>query len=74
MDRARITPYKDGPLLVRGPFELVDQDGNAIEVTRKTIALCRCGRSRIKPFCDGTHKATRFTAESGRCPVPPDDV
>lgn len=67
MDHARITPYKDGPLLVRGPFELVDQDGNAIEVTRKTIALCRCGRSRIKPFCDGTHKATRFTAESGRC-------
>jgi CDGSH-type Zn-finger protein len=35
-------------------------------VTRKTIALCRCGRSRIKPFCDGTHKATRFRAGSGR--------
>lgn len=69
MDRARITPYKDGPLLVRGPFELVDQEGNAIEVRRKTIALCRCGKSRIKPFCDGTHKATHFTAESGRRPV-----
>ena len=66
MERARITPYKDGPLLVRGPFELVDQNGDPIEVGRKTIALCRCGRSKIKPFCDGTHKATRFTAESGR--------
>lgn len=73
MDRARITPYKDGPLLVRGPFELVDQDGNAIDVRRKTIALCRCGRSRIKPFCDGAHKATLFRAESGRC-APPDDA
>lgn len=71
MDRARITPYKDGPLLIRGPFELVDQDGNAIKTKRGTIALCRCGRSRIKPFCDGTHKTTRFTAESGRSSGPP---
>lgn len=66
MERARITPYKDGPLLVRGPFEIVDQDGNTIESRRKTIALCRCGKSKIKPFCDGTHKVTRFRAESGR--------
>ncbi|MBA3291417.1 MAG: CDGSH iron-sulfur domain-containing protein [Actinobacteria bacterium] len=66
MDKARITPYKDGPLLVRGPFELVDQDGRAISVHRRTIALCRCGKSKIKPFCDGTHKITRFKAESGR--------
>ncbi len=72
MERARITPYKDGPLLVRGPFDLVDQDGNAIDGRRKTIALCRCGRSKIKPFCDGTHKAARFKAESGRCPAPDD--
>ncbi|HEV2754938.1 MAG TPA: CDGSH iron-sulfur domain-containing protein [Actinomycetota bacterium] len=66
MEGARITPYEDGPLLVRGSFELVDQDGNAIPVHRKTIALCRCGKSRIKPFCDGTHKSTRFSAPSGR--------
>ena len=66
MDTARITPYKNGPLLVRGPFELVDQDGNTIEVRRKVVALCRCGNSRMKPFCDGTHKATRFKAESAR--------
>ena len=66
MDKARITPYKDGPLLVRGDFELTDQDGNTIETDRRTIALCRCGRSRLKPFCDGTHNATRFKAESAR--------
>ena len=65
---AKITPYRDGPLLVRGPFKLLDQDGNEVELHRRTIALCRCGRSRIKPFCDGTHKAIRFKAGSA-----PDD-
>jgi len=72
MERARITPYKNGPLLVRGSFELVDQDGRSIPVRRRTIALCRCGKSRIKPFCDGTHNATRFKAESGRSESPDD--
>jgi CDGSH-type Zn-finger protein len=62
---ARITPYRDGPLLVRGPFVLHDQDGNEITVDRRTIALCRCGRSRQKPFCDGTHKAVGWRAASG---------
>ena len=64
-DDVVITPYRDGPLLVRGPFTLRDQDGNAIEVGRETIALCRCGRSRIRPFCDGTHKLVRFRCPSG---------
>jgi CDGSH-type Zn-finger protein len=61
----RITPYRDGPLLVRGPFSITDQDGNEIEVHRRTIALCRCGRSREKPFCDGMHKVIKFRADSG---------
>ena len=59
-----ITPYRDGPLLVRGAIRLQDQDGNEIAVDRGTIALCRCGRSRLKPFCDGTHKVTGFRAPS----------
>jgi CDGSH-type Zn-finger protein len=62
---ARITAYRDGPLLVRGPVELVDQDGRTIQVDRETIALCRCGKSRLRPFCDGTHKLVRFQAPSG---------
>jgi CDGSH-type Zn-finger protein len=66
MEDATITPYRDGPLLVRGPFVLTDQDGREIETRRRTIALCRCGRSAIKPFCDGTHKLTGFRAPSGR--------
>jgi len=72
MERARITPYEDGPLLVRGSFELMDQNGEPIESRRRTVALCRCGKSRIKPFCDGTHKATRFKAGSGRSDSPAD--
>ena len=62
---AEITPYRDGPLIVRGPFTLRDQDGNEIATNRGTIALCRCGKSRIRPFCDGTHKTIRFSAPSG---------
>jgi CDGSH-type Zn-finger protein len=61
---ATITPYRDGPLIVRGDFRLVDQDGNDIDPGRDTIALCRCGKSGIKPFCDGTHKRSGFSAPS----------
>jgi CDGSH-type Zn-finger protein len=63
-DGVVITPYRDGPLLVRGPFTLRDQDGNEITVDRETVALCRCGRSRLRPFCDGSHKLVRFRAPS----------
>jgi CDGSH-type Zn-finger protein len=65
-ERVTITPYRDGPLLVRGPFTLLDQDGNEIEVGREVVALCRCGKSRIKPLCDSTHKMIGFKASSGR--------
>jgi len=61
-----ITPYRDGPLVVRGDFRLVDQEGNEIEAGRDTVALCRCGRSRIRPFCDGSHQIVRFRAPSAR--------
>ena len=61
---ATITPYRDGPLIVRGDFRLVDSDGVEIDPGRDTVALCRCGKSGIKPFCDGTHKRSGFTAPS----------
>jgi CDGSH-type Zn-finger protein len=60
-----ITPCKDGPYLVRGDFELIDADGNEIPLRRSTIALCRCGRSQMRPFCDGTHKLVGFRADGG---------
>jgi CDGSH-type Zn-finger protein len=61
-----ITPYQDGPLLVRGNFRIVDEDGVEVDPGRATVALCRCGRSRSKPFCDGTHVLACFKAPSGR--------
>lgn len=70
--RARLTPYRDGPYLLRGDFELTDQDGTPIETGRRTVALCRCGKSQIRPFCDGTHKLIGFRAEGGsELPDPP---
>ena len=58
----RITPYRDGPLLVRGPARLVDANGQELERRRDPIALCRCGKSRLRPLCDGTHKLVGFKA------------
>jgi CDGSH-type Zn-finger protein len=57
---AMILPCPNGPLLIRGDFEIVAADGSTIAPRRATVALCRCGLSTIKPFCDGTHKAAGF--------------
>jgi CDGSH-type Zn-finger protein len=58
----KVVAYPDGPYLVRGDFEILDARGNPMEVRRKTVALCRCGLSQIKPFCDGTHVSAGFRA------------
>ncbi|MDT4919078.1 MAG: hypothetical protein QOH89_3778 [Pseudonocardiales bacterium] len=55
---ATITVYPDGPLVLRGDFEVRDVDG-AIGPTGRIVALCRCGRSATKPLCDGSHKNSR---------------
>jgi CDGSH-type Zn-finger protein len=59
-----ITPYRNGPLLVRGPIRIQDQDGCEIVVDREIVALCRCGKSLRRPLCDGTHKLIGFVAPS----------
>ena len=61
-DTVIITPYRDGPLLVRGPASIVGPDGAAIDHRRRTVALCRCGKSKLRPLCDGTHKLIGFRA------------
>ena len=63
-EEVMIVPYRDGPYLVRGPASIRDQDGRPIAVTRRTVALCRCGKSRMRPFCDGTHRLVGFSAPS----------
>ena len=60
MTETTITPSDNGPNLVRGPIRLIDVDGNELEVKGATIALCRCGGSANKPFCDGTHARIGF--------------
>jgi CDGSH-type Zn-finger protein len=51
----------DGPYKVTGPVRLIDADGGVFEVPAdRPIALCRCGHSREKPFCDATHKDVGF--------------
>jgi CDGSH-type Zn-finger protein len=66
MDDVVITPYRDGPLIIRGDYRIEDQNGNPIEPGRDVVALCRCGKSRMRPFCDGSHKLVDFRAPSGR--------
>ena len=46
-----------GPLLVRGADTVVDEDGAEHAVTRPVVAVCACGKSSRKPWCDSTHKA-----------------
>jgi CDGSH iron-sulfur domain-containing protein 3 len=59
---------ESGPYRIYGPIRVVDADGNPYDLDRKRIpdggfiALCRCGGSSTKPFCDGTHKRNGFTA------------
>ena len=63
MAEVRIQIQENGPYLVYGPVRLVDADGIEYDVRdRKVIALCRCGGSTTKPFCDGTHSRAGFQA------------
>ena len=47
----------DGPMLVRGADTIQDENGKEHEVTRPVVAVCACGKSARKPWCDSTHKA-----------------
>ena len=55
----------DGPLKVTGPVRLVDADGGEFPLPDGPFALCRCGLSRDKPFCDRSHRDGGF-ANCGR--------
>lgn len=58
---------KNGPLIVKGEVQLKDSDGNSYPV-EKRMALCRCGASTEKPFCDGTHSKIGFQAAEKAVP------
>ena len=61
MADVKITISKNGPYIVTGTVELTDAGGNTYPAKTR-MALCRCGASTTKPFCDGTHSKTGFQA------------
>lgn len=59
MDKVTIYPQPNGSLRVEGPVAIVDADGNVVREGERFF-LCRCGHSKTKPFCDGSHKECGF--------------
>ncbi|MBV7329608.1 CDGSH iron-sulfur domain-containing protein [Chloroflexi bacterium TSY] len=57
-----ITPRPNGPLLIRGNLEIISGTGRTMNRTQNT-ALCRCGASENKPYCDGTHREIGFKTD-----------
>jgi CDGSH-type Zn-finger protein len=51
----------NGSIRVTGTVDFVDEDGNVVE-SKTDFSLCRCGHSKEKPYCDGSHKAAGFEA------------
>ena len=64
MSDVKIRVRANGPFLVEGPVTVVDHNENAfsIDSSKPAIALCRCGQSQNRPFCDGAHNKCGFEA------------
>jgi CDGSH iron-sulfur domain-containing protein 3 len=60
MAQVELIVRRNGSTLVVGDVVLKDQDGKVIVPPKTPFALCRCGASKNKPFCDGSHKAINF--------------
>ncbi len=67
MSEVEITILPKGPLIVTGAVNLHDTTGKKFETPGK-VALCRCGASTNKPFCDGTHSKIGFEAAAKAVP------
>jgi CDGSH-type Zn-finger protein len=65
MAEVTIRMRANGPILVEGPFKLVDSAGHEfhLDYSKPSIALCRCGQSSKRPFCDGSHKGCGFVSD-----------
>jgi CDGSH-type Zn-finger protein len=72
MAATKITIRDNGSARVEGDFEIVDAQGKPFGLAGRTnIALCRCGHSQQKPFCDGTHKKINFQDVTPAFDLPP---
>jgi CDGSH-type Zn-finger protein len=63
-DDVKIRFKENGPIIVTGEVSVVGADGAEVKEI-ENVALCRCGHSENKPFCDGSHVASGFKAEEG---------
>ncbi|MSO58311.1 MAG: CDGSH iron-sulfur domain-containing protein [Thermoleophilia bacterium] len=64
MSDVMIEVRANGPLKVTGAVDLVDAEGQRFRLPEgSAVALCRCGHSNNKPFCDGSHRALGFAAD-----------
>jgi CDGSH-type Zn-finger protein len=61
-DRVTMRIKPNGSIRVTGTVDFVDAEGNVVE-TKTDFSLCRCGHSKEKPYCDGSHREAGFTAE-----------
>lgn len=62
MSELEIKARQNGPYKISGKFSYLDATGQKQTTSGEDIALCRCGHSAKKPFCDGTHRQHGFTA------------
>lgn len=69
-DTIEIKASKNGPYLIASGATFTDAAGNVKTLDGKMVALCRCGQSANKPFCDGTHKKVNFQAEEATLSLP----
>ena len=60
-ENVKMRVKENGSIRVTGAVDFVDADGNVVE-TKTDFSLCRCGHSKEKPYCDGSHKAAGFEA------------
>ena len=61
-DKIKMQFKKNGSIRVTGTVDFIDAEGNVIE-SKSDFSLCRCGHSKEKPFCDGSHRESGFVAE-----------
>mgnify|MGYP002795030540 CR=1 FL=1 len=71
MTKTKITVNNNGSLRIEGDFEMLDKSGNVYDLGgRDLVSLCRCGHSKNKPFCDGSHKG-HFEHDAVAFALPP---
>ena len=72
MPDATVQVMPNGPLRISGSFEITDGTGAKFDLGGRTaLGLCRCGLSKNRPFCDGSHASAGFKADDKARALPP---